>query len=164
MHQKITEKKTKGKGEKKEKDKGVYLCTDSLNFSSSRNWRMRNTNSLLKEDISDAQIWNNTEIFDLWTPIFRHDNLEKTKNKKKTAQDSNSDNQREIGRLNSKSELKILENLELLEDYLKARSSRISRVWKAADKRRREKERELVSLSSMRSFTGVFLFLLTHQT
>lgn len=31
--------------------KKPYLWTDSLNFSSSRNWSIRNTNSLLKDDI-----------------------------------------------------------------------------------------------------------------
>lgn len=43
------------KQQKKDKDDN-YLCTDSLNFSSSRNWSMRNTNSLLKEVIADPQI------------------------------------------------------------------------------------------------------------
>jgi len=53
--------------------KSPHLCTDSLNFSSSRNWSMRNTNSLLREVISDTQIQNRTVNFDLQTLIFEHD-------------------------------------------------------------------------------------------
>lgn len=39
------------KEKKKSKELAAYLWTVSLNFSSSRNWSMRNTSSLLSEDI-----------------------------------------------------------------------------------------------------------------
>jgi hypothetical protein len=51
-----------------------YLCTVSLNFSSSRNWRIRNTNSLLKDDIfapteraptSTSKKWAFSDVYDL---------------------------------------------------------------------------------------------------
>jgi len=40
----------------------AYLCTESLNFSSSKNWSIKNTNSRLKEVIAAPQIWKAPKI------------------------------------------------------------------------------------------------------
>jgi hypothetical protein len=158
------------------------LCTDSLNFSSSRNWSMRNTNSLLKEVISATQIWNSTTNFDLSTPIFNYHHhtiivMYKTAQKQHKTQ---------IPPTTDKSELKITqripfsnpnshehENWEHFKDYitksnLKLKSTITSFVFLGFEvlkirKEERERMVELAFLDALYS-TRVFLFFyLNHQ-
>jgi hypothetical protein len=135
---------------KEKKKKKTHLCTDSLNFSSSRNWSMRNTNSLLKEVISATQIWNSTTNFDLSTPIFNYHHHTIIV-MYKTAQNSNSTNHRQIGVENHttnsllQSELTRTRKLRAsrrlhykikfeIEEYY--HEFRVFRVWSFEDKKR----------------------------
>ena len=153
------------------------MCTDSFSFSSSKNWSIRNTNSRLKEVIAAPQIGNASVISifehrssntDLQTQIHHRKKRRKNQAKRKTAHNLNSNKQRRSmkperqiwshGVSTTSNSSRIYKFLRIAE----APSSRNSRVWKAADKRRRENG-ETRSRYLDELFRGVYRFLLTHR-
>ena len=137
----------------------THLCTDSLNFSSSRNWRMRNTNSLLKDDIFPNQKKPNKQSPNFQIPQNPPTTKTKTAQTKRDREKKASKPTKETTQLSPNHTLQaqkcskqpyILRNSSSFRRFLSS-DSEVSRVSKAADKRERERERErdLVSLSSM---------------